>query len=69
MIARIERRLAFAETCRSHAAKTSFPFQRDILLEIARLSEQEAELVRLSRDCIAQRKNLIAQAEILLRQR
>jgi hypothetical protein len=67
--AQTEGRISFAETCRCWAAQTRLPFRREHLLQIARLSEQEAKLVRRSYDCIVQSKKLIAGAEILLRHR
>lgn len=69
MGAQNDTRIVFAETFRSRAVETRFPFQRDHLLHIARLSEKEAELVRRSYKCIAQSKSLIARAKILLRHR
>ena len=62
-------RIPLAETLRSPAAVTSFPFRRDQLTALARLSDKDTELKRLSYDCIAQSKNLIARTEILLRRR
>jgi hypothetical protein len=62
-------RIPLAETLRSRAAVSCFPFRRDQLTTLARLSEQEAKLKRLSYDCILQSKDLIGRAEILLRRR
>jgi hypothetical protein len=45
---------------------SSFPPWRERLLVLARLSDREAELVKQSRDCIAESKDLIARAEILI---
>ena len=42
MSAQSDRRLIFAETCRSRAAATCSPFQRKHLLVLARLSDFEA---------------------------
>ncbi len=69
MSAQSDRRLVFAETCRSRAAATCSPFQRKHLLVLARLSDFEAELVQHSSDCIAESKGLIARSEILLHRR
>jgi hypothetical protein len=43
-----------------------FPPWRERLLILARLSDQEAKLVKQSCDCIAESKDLIARAEILI---
>jgi hypothetical protein len=69
MSAQSDRRLIFAESCRSRAADTCSPFQREHLLVLARLSDFEAELVQHSSDCIAESKALIARSEILLHRR
>ena len=62
-------RIPLSETLRSRAAVTSFPFRRYQLTTLARLSDKDAELIRLSYDCILQSKGLIARAEILLSRR
>jgi hypothetical protein len=69
MSAQIDRRMVFAETCRSRAADTCFPFRRDHLLILASLSEREAGLVQLSCDCVMESRDLIAHANILLHRR
>jgi len=69
MSAQIDRRVAFAETCRSRAADTCSPFRRDHLLILASLSEHEAGLVQLSYDCVMESRDLIAHADILLHRR
>jgi hypothetical protein len=69
MCAESERRIAFAQTCRSRAAMSCSPFRREHLLIIANLSEHEAELVQQSYDRITESKGLIACAEFLLNYR
>jgi len=66
MSAQIDRRVAFAATCR---ADTCSPFRRDHLLILASLSEHEAGLVQLSYDCVMESRDLIAHADILLHRR
>jgi hypothetical protein len=63
----IDRRVEFAEICRSLHMTSFFPPWRERLLVLAHLSDREAELVKQSRDCIAESKDLIARAEILVR--
>jgi hypothetical protein len=69
MCAESDRRIAFAETCRSRAAMSCSPFRREHLLILANLSEHEAELVQQSYDRIAESKGLIVRSEILLHRR
>jgi hypothetical protein len=69
MCAESDRRIAFAETCRSRAAMSCSPFRRQHLLVLANLCEQEAELVQQSYDRITESKGLIVRSEILLHRR
>jgi len=69
MCAGSDRRIAFAETCRSRAAMSCSPFRREHLLILANLSEHEAELVQESYDRVAESRGLIVRAEILLHRR
>src|SRR5215472_976269 len=69
MSAQTNRRLVFAETCRSRAAEICSPFRRKHLLVIAGLSDYEAELVMRSDERIAETNDLIARVEILLHRR
>ena len=69
MCAESDRRIAFAETCRSRAGMSCSPFRREHLLILANLSEHEAELVQESYDLVAESRGLIVRAEILLHRR
>lgn len=69
MGAESDRRIVFAETCRSRATVSCSPFRRDHLLVLAGLSEHEAELVQDSYERITASKDLIARAETLLHRR
>ena len=61
--------VAFAETYRLRAKVACFPPWRHRLLVLAHLFYREAELLEHSHDCIAESKNLIARADILLNRR
>ena len=65
----IDPRVAFAETCRSRARMSVFPFRRDQLHVLASLFEYEAGLVQRSREHIADSIKLIARTEAMLRRR